>query len=1512
GNTIRGGMHGMNLTGYADLTAPYTFADKGNFIGFFNYPNIIENFGTDGAANPVSYGIFAGNQHDVKIEYNNINNNNGTGVNHLYNLYGIQLLGSISTNPLISNNQIKLQSGSNNFQLQGIVNSSGTNSTVNINNNNIQFAYPNGVTPAAVGIRGINNASIPTTLNINNNIIEGITGVPIAGTSETNFIINNTTTATANVNTNNNIIRNFERTGASGTMYGIRIFANNWTANGNTIDNLKWSNVTATGETVAILNFGASTANTYTNNIINNLTTATTGAIVGIRDFFAGAKTVNGNTISNFTKVAGTADGGTFVGILLGGTTNSIFGNNIFGFTGNFINVSGILATSSAGGNTGIRENKIYDLSSTAINAIEVIGIRQDGDATAAIWNNVISGLTAPNVNSTAFTLNGISISANTPALVYYNTVLISGTSSGANFSSSAFTSGSMANLVLRNNIFINNAVPKGTGRAAAYFRNGTALTSYDAVSNNNLLAGTSIFYDGTNTDATLAAFKTRMATRDQASVSETSTPFTSTVGSSLDFLRLANGVVSVANNNALPITSPAITLDYFGVTRSTTTPDIGASEFNGLVCTAPTVYAVSGGGNGCGTTGVPVGLVNSQTGVNYQLKLNGTATGSLVAGTGTSFSFGNQTVAGTYTVDAISNVAGCTTPVAMSGSAVVTTSPAVTATISGTNVSCFGGANGTATIAASGGTPPFTYSWSPSGGTNATTTARTAGNYTCTITDAVGCSITRNITISQPTLLAFAGASQNNVACNGGSTGAASITVNGGTTPYTYLWSNGATTQSITGLVAGAYTVTVTDANSCTFTRNFTISQPASALNGTTVVINVACNGGSNGAINLTPSGGTSPYTFNWGGGITTEDRTGLAAGTYSVTITDVNGCPRTVGGITVTQPTTAVNGTTVVNNVSCNGGSNGAINLTPTGGTGPYTYVWAGGVTTEDRTGLVAGTYSVTITDSNGCTGTVSGISVTQPTTALSGTATITDVTCNGGNNGAINLTPAGGTAPYTYSWIGGITTEDRTGLVSGNYFVTITDANGCPRGLNFFVPQPTTLGGTLNRTNATCFGGNNGTLNLTPSGGTAPYTYLWADGVTTEDRTNLIAGNYSVVVTDLNGCTVTLNQIVSQPASAVSGTATITTVTCNGGNNGAINLTPTGGTGPYTYVWAGGVTTEDRTGLPAGAYSVTITDANGCTGNVTIGVFQPAAVNGTTVVNNVSCNGGSNGAINLTPTGGTGPYAYVWAGGVTTEDRTGLPAGAYSVTITDANGCTGTVIIGVFQPTVISTSVGSQTNVSCFGGATGAASVSSSGGTSPYTYAWSNGAVTSSITGLSANTYTCTVTDANFCTATRSFTITQPAAVNNAVSQALGVLTANQNGATYQWFQCPSSLLSGETNQNYTPTAAGDYKVDVTLFGCTVTSSCVTVTTLGNQSFSFNSKLSIYPNPSRDVFFINSDSRGSLVVYDLIGKIIKTENIDLGTSKLDLSNYPNGIYLMKVTNENNQTKTIKLIKQ
>ncbi|MDQ3111115.1 MAG: T9SS type A sorting domain-containing protein, partial [Bacteroidota bacterium] len=565
------------------------------------------------------------------------------------------------------------------------------------------------------------------------------------------------------------------------------------------------------------------------------------------------------------------------------------------------------------------------------------------------------------------------------------------------------------------------------------------------------------------------------------------------------------------------------------------------------------------------------------------------------------------------------------------------------------------------------------------------------------------------------------------------------------------------------------------------------------------------------------------------------TEDRTGLTAGTYSVQITDANGCTGTVTA-TVTQPTSPVSGSTVVTNVACFGGSNGSINLTPSGGTGPYTFNWLpSGPTTEDRTGLTAGTYSVQITDANGCTGTVT-TTVTQPTSPVSGTTVVTNVACFGGSNGSINLTPSGGTGPYTFNWLpSGPTTEDRTGLTAGTYSVQITDINGCTGTVTATVTQPTSpVSGTTVVTNVACFGGSNGSINLTPSGGTGPYTFNWLpSGPTTEDRTGLTAGTYSVQITDINGCTGTVTATVTQPPVIVI-TSTQTNVSCNGGCNGSATVVVSGGTPGYTYSWSpSGGNAATASGFCAGTYTVTVTDANGCTATRTISITQPPVIIVTPASQtNVSCFGGSNGSASVIATGGTGAFTYAWApSGGNAASATGLTAGGYTVTVRDANLCTATATFLITAPPAL-TYTTMHTDVTCNGGNNGDAMVMVSGGTGAYTYAWiPTGGNADIATGLTAGNYTVTITGANSCSTTATFLIAEPTAITYSSMQtdvscfggsngdAMVMASGGTGALTYAW------TPTGGNAATATGLAAGNYTVTITdASSCSATASFV----------------------------------------------------------------------------------------
>ena len=756
------------------------------------------------------------------------------------------------------------------------------------------------------------------------------------------------------------------------------------------------------------------------------------------------------------------------------------------------------------------------------------------------------------------------------------------------------------------------------------------------------------------------------------------------------------------------------------------------------------------------------------------------------------------------------------------------------------TNVSCNGGSNGTATVAPIGGTPGYTYSWAPSGGTAATATGLAVGTYTVTVTDANNCQATRSYTITQPTALNTAAGSKTDVSCNGGGNGTATVSPTGGTPAYTYSWApSGGTAATATGLAVGTYTVTVTDANACTGTKSFTITQPTALNTAAGSKTDVSCNGGANGTATVSPTGGTPAYTYSWApSGGTAATATGLAVGTYTVTVTDANACTGTKS-FTITQPTALNTAAGSKTDVSCNGGANGTATVAPTGGTPAYTYSWApSGGTAATATGLAPGTYTVTVTDANACTGTKS-FTINQPATALSAASGggKTDVSCNGGANGTATVAPTGGTPAYTYSWApSGGTNATATGLSAGTYTVTVTDANACQATRSFTINQPTALNTTAgSKTDVSCNGGGNGTATVSPTGGTPGYTYSWApSGGTNATATGLAAGTYTVTVTDANACTGTKSFTITQPTALNTAAGSKTDVSCNGGGNGTATVAPTGGTPGYTYSWApSGGTTATATGLAAGTYTVTVTDANACTGTKSFTINQPTALNTTAgSKTDVSCNGGANGTATVTPTGGTPAYTYSWApSGGTAATATGLAPGTYTVTVTDANACTGTKSFTIAEPTVLNTTAGSKTDVSCNGGANGTATVAPTGGTPAYTYSWApSGGTAATATGLAAGTYTVTVTDANACTGTKSFTITQPTALNTTAGSktdvscnggANGTATVAPTGGTpaytYSW------TPSGGTAATATGLAAGTYTVTVTdANACTGTKS------------------------------------------------------------------------------------------
>lgn len=664
----------------------------------------------------------------------------------------------------------------------------------------------------------------------------------------------------------------------------------------------------------------------------------------------------------------------------------------------------------------------------------------------------------------------------------------------------------------------------------------------------------------------------------------------------------------------------------------------------------------------------------------------DGSATASATGGTspysyswtnGASTATANGLAAGSYTV----TVTDATSATA-SASVTISQPTAISASASGTDALCNGG-NGSVNLTVSGGISPYTYSWS-NGASTQDLASVGAGNYTVTITDANGCTAGSGATVNEPTAIS-ASASATDAACNGGN-GSVNLTVSGGTSPYTYSWSNGATTQDLSAVAAGTYNVTVTDDNGCTAGAGATVNEPTAIL-ATTFASNAACNGG-NGAVGLTVSGGTSPYTFSWSNGATTQNLTAVPAGTYTVTVTDNNGCTAGAGS-TVNEPA-ALNLGIVGTDESAPGASDGAADLTVGGGTTPYSYSWSNAATTEDISGLSGGTYSVTVTDANGCTASSSVVINTLTSPLAVNITGSNDASCNGQADGDATATASGGTPPYSYSWTSGATTATATGLSAGSYTVTVTDAALGTASAAVTISEPSALSASASATDAACNGGN-GSVDLTVGGGTAPYSYNWSNGATTEDLAAVAAGSYTATITDANGCVANAGATVNEP-SALTAFASATGAACNGGN-GSVDLTAGGGTLPYSYNWSNGATTEDLAAVAAGSYNVTVTDVNGCTVGTGATVNEPSALNLGIVGTDESAPGASDGSADLTVSGGTAGYTYSWSNGATTEDISGVVGGTYSVTVTDANGCTASssVVINTIVPTGLNAEYG-----------------------------------------------------------------------------------------------------------------------------------------------------------------------------------------------------------------------------
>lgn len=791
-----------------------------------------------------------------------------------------------------------------------------------------------------------------------------------------------------------------------------------------------------------------------------------------------------------------------------------------------------------------------------------------------------------------------------------------------------------------------------------------------------------------------------------------------------------------------------------------------------------------------------------------------------------------NNLSAGTHNYTVTDNN-GCT----FSDSININSPNALSNTHTSVNVNCNGTTNGSIDITPAGGVSPYTFAWD-NGAITEDLTAISAGQYIVTITDANNCTFNDTIIITEPTLL-YSSFTQTNVSCYGFNDGSATVSFFGGVTDYILSWDT--LTYPLTGgfsvfstpvgVPAGIYPYMVTDNNGCTHADTIIITQPDSIYT-TPTLINVSCNGLSDGTAILNILGGTSPYLENWGA----SDSTALNSGHHTFTITDANGCIAN-DSILITEPL-ALTASENISNVSCNGGNDGNVTLIISGGTSPYLENWNG----YDSTALAIGSYTYTVTDANACTYT-NTISITEPN-ALTAIATTTDVLCNGDSTGTATLTINGGTPNYSETWNG----ASPFNLLANMYTFTVTDANGCSFSNSVIINEPTPLISSINPTDLTSCLVANGSIDLTVNGGVGLYTYLWNNNDTTEDITNLSAGNYTVTISDTNGCTATNSASVNQPSnglslSLISPDYNGYNISCYNGNNGTITANTTGGLGNLAFAWSTNDTLQNLNNLTAGNYSLMITDSVGCSLTDSITLTEPSQLSSIYTSTDASCFGVSDGGAMVNFSGGIQDYTLIWGtytypliGGISTFiTPIGVPAGIYPYTVTDMNGCSHSDTITINQPDSLYTSLiisdYNGNNISCNGFADGSIDIQANGGTTSYTYYFNGALITNTtISGLVAGTYTDSIIDNNGCVFTETITLTEPTLLSNLLSTSNmscngicdGAINTQVNGGT-----APYSFLwnNSFTTSNLDSLCVGNYALNITdNNGCILTDSAV----------------------------------------------------------------------------------------
>lgn len=773
----------------------------------------------------------------------------------------------------------------------------------------------------------------------------------------------------------------------------------------------------------------------------------------------------------------------------------------------------------------------------------------------------------------------------------------------------------------------------------------------------------------------------------------------------------------------------------------------------------------------------------------------------------------------------------------------------------------CFGDENGEINIEVNGGSPQFEYEWTNGFGYFETTQdiSNLDGDiYNVHIVDINDCEIDQQFTVNEPNVLSF---DLNTIDSNCGlDDGQASVSgITGGTVATTYStnWFDQNNPIGVgTGIIdlsPGTYSVEVIDDNGCSLIKPFTISDNAGDI--TSMTTPISCFNEDDGGIVVTISGFTRPIDFVWSDltGVIGIDSTisDLSAGTYTITATDALDCV-VVESFILDSPELIVLDA-LINNETCPDAEDGVINLSVSGGTGDYTYAWNGiGILfpqNQDQQGLPPGTYTVEVTDENGCS--VNESFTINPASEFTIVETITNVNCFGQNDASIAIDidfglfpPLGGLA---YNWVGnGITAnvEDQFNLDAGDYSLTVETPNGCLVQESYTIAPASEIILEISTVNSICLM-SSGSASVIATGGNVAldYTYAWHEGngnlLPDTDNTldNVSAGVYDVNVTDDNGCLIEQEFVISDEGGVLD--YTVDSISCPGLSDGAIDITYSGMTEPVGVIWTGPIgnynpTDTDISGLQEGEYTVLITGNDGCILGDVIPVFENEFINSTANVTDVSCFQLNDGAIEITVTGGTGPFTITWMGpnGPIAPDAFGdiadLEPGDYFVTIVDSKMCSGNASYTINEPDLIEI-ITSINDATCFGENDGGIVIVNINGGSPnYSFTWTKDEDINflsnfqNIDQITAGNYNLALSDLNGCVYNESFEIQESEAISIAVTTnnancglatggASVVAMGGTGGYSYEWFD--GAFLLDEDSDVIFDLTQGSYSVTVT---------------------------------------------------------------------------------------------------